>query len=319
MVGAWTRTAGRTAIAVAVALLTVSCVLAPTATAKKKKKRKTPIAATASSPAAITSGTTALAAASCPAKTHITGGGFTVAPSYDPSTNTGLRNLVETSTPAGNGWNAYGSALTVPSSAGSLTAFARCEGNDRGRIAAVLSSTVTVPPSSAQSNVFNCPPGTHVISGGYAGDGPTALNTPAAFRIIVLGSHRTGPGQWTIDAYNRTGAPPSTLTTFATCELNGKSAVLEANVVAPIANDQRSIADATCPVKTHVVSGGFAVTPTGPGQVPVVGIDENQPVGGNIWHIGLYESPQFSTPPSGSLTASAYCKANSTKKKKKKK
>jgi hypothetical protein len=313
--GAPHKKAGRIALTLGVAILALACILAPAADAKKKKK-KVPVATTATGTVAFASGASALAAASCPTKTHVTGGGFNVAPSYDATTNTGLRNYVETSSPAGNGWNAYGSALTVPASSGTLSAYARCEANTEGRIAAVLSSTTTVPPGTAQNNVFNCPPGTHVISGGYSGDGPAVLNNPLAFRIIVLQSHRTGPGQWTVAAYNRTGAPPSSLSTYAICEVNGKSSISESSLTVPVGENQRAASDATCAARQHVVSGGFAVNPTGPGQVPVLGIDENQPVGSNVWHVGLYDSPSFGVPPGTTLQTTAYCKPNSAKKKK---
>ena len=70
--------------------------------------------------------------------------------------------------------------------------------------------------------VFNCPPGTHVTRG-FAGEGLTNLASLATFRIIVLQSRRTGPGQWTVTAYNRTGAPTAIVTGHAVCERNGKA------------------------------------------------------------------------------------------------
>jgi hypothetical protein len=53
--------------------------------------------------------------------------------------------------------------------------------------------------------------------------------------------------------------------------------------------------------------------------VPVVAVDEDQPVGNQGWHVGLSEWQGNASPASSSLTTYAYCKKDTVKKKKKKK
>jgi hypothetical protein len=281
------------------------------ATAKGKKKKKAPAAVTKTASAPLAAGSSATATASCTGKSHATGGGLAVSPNYVPNSNTGLRSLALGNTPLGSkGWVATASAYTNPASSGALTTSVRCESNALGKIALRSSSSQTLAGSTGGDIVLNCPPGTHVISGGYQGDPPTNLASLNTFRIIILQSRRTGPGQWTVSGYNRTGAPTSTMTGHVVCELNRKgSGVREVSAFAPTNNDARTSADATCPKKTHVVSGGFLVSPaTFPGAVPVVGIDETVPVGRRTWHVGIHEFPGAGLPPGSALQTVAYCK-----------
>ncbi len=87
----------------------------------------------------------------------------------------------------------------------------------------------------------------------------------------------------------------------------------EVSATAPIANDERTTATATCTGKTHTVGGGFAVAPL---VGPAVGIDQMQPVGTKSWQVGLYEYPGFNLPAGSSLAAYSYCKKNEPPKKK---
>jgi hypothetical protein len=159
--------------------------------------------------------------------------------------------------------------------------------------------------------VFNCPPGTHVISGGYAGTGLASFNLSLnSHRIVVLQNRRTGANQWTISAFNNpNGGAAASLTGFAVCERNAKgSAITEASHFTPLVDNGRTVGDAACTGKKHLVSGGFLVSPaTFPGTVPLVGIDENQPVGKKAWHVGLWEYPT-ALPPGSALQTVAYCK-----------
>jgi hypothetical protein len=294
-----------------VALVSVGA-LAPAVDAKKKKKKKS-AAVTRSAAVPFAQGSNASVTAACPKGTHVTGGGFVVSPNFDPGTTTGLRSMNSTSHPSGKKtWTSGGSAYSTPSASGTFTGFARCEKDSAGKLAVTANSTATVSPGAGQNMAFNCPPGTHVISGGYAGQSLGAFNFAiASARIVVLGSRRTGPGQWTISAYNNSSAPASaTLTGYASCELNGKGqAVSEASAFAPVVDNGRTVADATCSKKKHVVAGGFLVSPaTFPGDVPFIGVDESQPTGSRGWHVGLHEFPPFTLPPGSSLQATAYCK-----------
>jgi hypothetical protein len=294
--------------------------------AEAKKKKRKPTAVTRTATVSLSSGARVSSQADCAGKSHLTGGGFGVSPSYrpDPMTlaGTGLRSMTLTDNPVGTtGWTAASAVFTSPGAAGSLTAFARCESNALGRIAVIGSSSASIAPAAGQDLVFDCPPSTHVISGGFSGEGPGVLNDINGWKVIVLRSYRSGPGQWTVTAYNRGPPPansPANLTGFAVCEFNRKgSSVSEVANSVPVAQNARTSADATCAGKTHVVSGGFTVLPASfPGTVPVVAVDEDQPVGNKSWHLGLSEWQGNSSPPSTSLTTYAYCKRDVVKKKK---
>lgn len=303
----------RAAVALSLAALLSLTALAPVADAKKKKKKKGAPAVTRSTAVQFAQASNATATTACPKGTHVTGGGFVVAPNFNPGTTTGLRSMNSTSHPSGNkSWTSGGSAYATPSASGSFTGFARCEKNSAGKLAVVANSTATISPGAGQNMTFNCPPGTHIISGGYSGQSLGSFNFAAASaRIVVLGSSRTGAGHWTISAYNNSSAPASaTLTGYAACEQNGKGqSVSEASAFAPVVDNGRTVADAACSKKKHVVSGGFLVSPaTFPGTVPFIGVDEFQPTGKRGWHVGLHEFPAFTLPPGGSLQATAYCK-----------
>lgn len=301
----------RAAVALALAALASLAAVAHAVDAKKKKKGGS-VASTRSASSPLAAGGTATATANCKGKTHATGGGFSVAPNFTPPA-TGLRSLPTLDGPLGNkGWTSSAAAYTNPAASGALTGFVRCEKDTAGKVVIRTNSSVPLGPGIGQNLVFNCPPGTHVISGGFAGEGPTNLASLATFRIIVLQSRRTGPGQWTVTAYNRTGAPTATVTGYAVCELNGKGqAVSEVSTFTALTNDARAVGDPSCSKKKHVVSGGFLVTPLPPGNVPVIGVDETQPVGKRSWHTGLHEFPTFALPPGSSLQAVAYCKKGS--------
>lgn len=292
-------------------------------TAKKKKKTQNSGVATVSSPVGFLSGTTVVGAASCPGRTHLTGGGFANSPAFsDPS---GLRSIPVTSHPTGEtSWTSSASAFNTPSTAGTHTTYARCEGSGLGQLATLSSGSVIVPPSSGQTIVMNCPPGTHVLSGGYMGDGPTTLDSPDAslFRIVVLASRRTGVNQWTVVAFNRTGQPSASLTGYALCERDRKgSTVSETSATTLLFENLRAGLNPSCGDKQHVVSGGFQAAPASfPAAVTlVIGVDETHPLDNKVWKLGVWEHPNFTMPTGASMTAYAYCKSDPKKQKKKKK
>ena len=306
-------------IAALAAMLTVG---AASPALAKNKKAKSP-AATVSASVQFGSASTATGTAACTGKTHLSGGGFAVSPSFNNPA--GLRSFEHGSHPVdAHTWSSTGTAFATPSASGTLTTFARCESNTLGQLTTLSSSTVLIPPSSGGDIVIGCPPGSHILSGGYQADGPIVLNNPqaATFRILVLGSRRTGAGEWTVTAFNRTGAPPSNLTAFALCERNKKgSSISEASASAPIPNDVRTSADASCTGKTHAVGGGFLLTPsTFPSSVTLIAsVDESNPVGKKGWHVGLWQHPSFTEPAGSTLQTIAYCKKDAVAKKNKRK
>jgi hypothetical protein len=300
-------------------VLTLAVAVAPS----DAKQAKSPVS-TASAAVPLSSGNSASATANCRGKTHATGGGLAIAPTYNPDPNTltgtGLRSMSVTSVPVGNkAWTATGGAFTNPSASGTFTTFAQCEANKLGRIAVRASSSATLQPSGGQNLVFNCPRNAHAISGGYAGDPPSALNSINGWKVVVLQSFRSGPRQWTITAYNRSPPPantPATVTGWVICELDQKGvSVSQASAGATVPENGRAAATSNCGKKKHVVSGGFTLRPsTFPGEVPVVGIDENQPVGKKSWRIGLHEWQGNGVPAGTSLTTYAYCKKDAAPK-----
>ncbi len=309
----------RAFIALVAALVLCLAGLSPAVAAKGKKKKKGGIAVTRSVPGPLAAGGTQAGTASCPKKTHATGGGLSIAPLYSAngteavSNDTGLRTLPLALNPsAANAWSSSAAAFTAPAGAGSLTTFVRCEKNSFGKLAVTTSSSATLQPSAGQNMIFNCPPRTRVIAGGFAADGPASLATPTSFRIIVLGSRRTAPGQWTVSGYNSSAAPgPATMTGYAVCEVTDKRKVSESSAFSALPNDSRAAGEATCSNKQHVISGGFLVSPAEfPGAVPVIGLDEFNPVGSRTWHVAIHSEPPLDVPPGSSLTTIAYCKPN---------
>jgi hypothetical protein len=287
------------------------------------KKAKSP-ASTRSSSVPLAVGGNATATAACTGKTHATGGGFAVSPPFTPPAS-GVRSWTTTSNPAGvKTWTAAATAFTSPTTPGTFTAFARCESNALGRLAVTASSSATLSPGEIRTLSFQCPPRTHVISGGYAGDGPTDPANANGWRLDILESERTGTGVWSITAFDRVSTPPPTaganLTGFVVCEFDQKGVrVGQITASAPLVQNARASADPTCPKGQHAVSGGFVISPL-PGAVgsvvPVVSIDQSQPSGNRSWHVGLHPWLTSSLPPGESLGATAYCKRDSVSKKK---
>ena len=292
-----------------------------------KKKKKKPPAVTVPASVGFASATTQAATANCTGKTHISGGGYSVAPDFVPTggvSGSGLRSTTGTSNAVGSsGWATSSSAWATPPAAGQLTSYARCESNSLGSLAVTLSGSATVAPGDLNTAILNCPSGTHVLSGGYSGpgNGSPTFNLQSK-RFFMLQSQRTSAGQWTVTVGNNPNSPaPATIIFSALCEKNQKGlSVSEASASAPIANAARASADATCTGKTHVVSGGYLLSPipTGSGSIPTAEIDEFQPTSNKTWHLGLHELEPFSTAPGSTVQTFAYCKKDTVKKKKKK-
>jgi hypothetical protein len=283
----------------------------------KKKKSKSP-AVTRTATVPLLPGTQQSATATCAKGTHISGGGFSVSPTYSASgtdafgDDTGTRSIHLQSQSAGNRrWTAGAAAFTSPTVAGTLSAIARCERNDLGRLAVTLSGSTIIPVSQGSTTTLNCPAGTHVLTGGFAGSPPGNLADPTGRRLVITESRRVSNSTWEIRAVNPLGAPSvATLSTNVICERNGKRGVIENSAVTPITDNGRTSAMVPCPGKKHhVVGGGFLVSPfTSPS--PAVGIDQHQPAGRRSWQVGLHEFPTFLLPTGSLLTTYAYCKRN---------
>lgn len=300
---------------VAMLAVTLSAMGAAAEAGAKKGKKKGKPAVTRFASAPLASNASATAAAACGKGTHVSGGGFAVAPSFQPFTS-GLRSHAATSFPTGpKGWSATASAFSNPSAAGSLTAYARCERNSLGQLTSRIESSTTLNPGTAATISLSCAPGTHMLSGGYVSTAATTLTNVLGFRALLFRSLRTGPARWEVTAFNNGLGPSPTavpFTAYALCERNAKGrGVSEASSLVPIAADARTAADASCAKKQHVVAGGFEISPypSGPPvNLPAVGIDEFHPVGKRGWHMGVHEWQTVALPPGSALRAIAYCK-----------
>jgi hypothetical protein len=290
--------------------------LTPVVEAKKKKPRSPAVTRTAA--VSLLPGTQQSATARCPKGRHISGGGFSVSPTYTASVtdaftdDTGTRSVHLQSQSAGNrSWISGAAALTSPTVAGTFSAIARCERNDLGKLAVTLSGSSTIPVGQGNTTTLTCPAGTHVLTGGFAGSPPGNLADPQGRRLTMTESRRVSNSTWEIRAINPLDAPSvATLSTNVVCERNGKRGVLENSAVLPIVDNGRTGSTVPCARrKQHVVGGGFLVSPfTSPS--PAVGIDQHQPVGQRSWQVGLYEFPTFALPTGSLLTTYAYCKRN---------
>jgi hypothetical protein len=319
------RRLGLIGVAALAALLAFG--VASPAVAKKKKKKAGPPAITTTAVGPLSSGGSGSASANCTGKTHISGGGYVVSPHLTFNPGAGLNAVSSTSTPLGaTGWSAKADAFAVPAASGSLTTMARCESNTLSKLGIVVTGTATVAPGIQANLQITCPAGTHVVGAGYDGTGlgSYVLNN-SSFRIFILQSRRTALNQWTISAFENsvgTNPPSGNVNVAAICERNEKGrSISEVAAISPFGNAARASADPACPAKTHVVSGGYALSPNpaSSGSPPVVGIDEFEPIGNSTWHVGLHTVPTQPQPPGSSVAGYAYCAPDTVKKKKKKK
>jgi hypothetical protein len=314
---------GRHLALIAVAALAGILALGVVSPAVAKKKKKKPPAVTAVASTPISAGSQTSATASCPSKTHATGGGWSLSDPYSangsnsPAGGTGTRITHLQSQPSGLiSWTSGAAALAIPATSGTFTSIARCESKSFGRTLLGVSGTTTVPVSQESTSVLHCSPGTHVLNGGFSFS-PSGSPGPNTFRAIVVESRRTSTTTWEVDLVNPAGAPGDvTLSLNILCELNQKGvSVTEASAVAPIADNGRTSATAACTGKTHTIGGGFLISPK---VGPAVGIDQMQPIGAKSWQVGLYEYPSFALPAGSSMAAYSYCKKNAIPQTKKK-
>jgi hypothetical protein len=300
--------------------------LAPAAQAKKKKLT---IVGTTSTAVPFPPGSQPSSTSTCGKGLHITGGGFAITPEFNGAgtlalaDDSGIKSLTQVSFPSsGNTWTSTTSSFSAPSTAGALAVFARCEHNKLGKVAGVVFGSQALNPGDNFSLNLHCPTGTHVLSGGYTVDKPFN-NTTASSHIFIMGSYRTAADAWTVDAVSFPGAfPVSTLTPYAICEKKGSRAVSQAQASVPITDNATFGATAGCSKKHHAVGGGFNVSPL-PGAGPPSALpqfQESAPSGARDWVVHGYDFPgPFVTAPGTVLNTYAYCRSDSTKKKKKKK
>jgi hypothetical protein len=279
------------------------------------KKRGTVSTVTAQVP--LAPGAEQAATVRCPKGKHITGGGWADSAPYSANgtstilgDDSGLRILNLQSQPNGLvSWTAGAAAFTVPPASGTFSSIARCETKSVSRTALASPHTSPVQVNSEGTIDTRCPQGTHVLTGGFSFSPAGNLASPTDFRGYVVESRRLDRSTWEIDLVNPAGAPAAvTLNTSVLCELNRKGVnVTERSALAPLVDNSRATATASCTGKTHSVGGGFLVNPK---VGPSVGVDQMQPVGQKGWQVGLYEAPGFTLPPGSTVTAYSYCRKN---------
>jgi hypothetical protein len=271
---------------------------------------------TTAAPVPLAPGGQQAATARCPKGTHVTGGGWADSAPYsangtDPlGDDAGLRITHLQSQPSGLlSWTAGAAAFTVPGSAATFSSIARCEGKSVGRTLLGPSGSSTIPVSQQTTTTIGCPNGTHVLTAGFSLSPAGNLVDPVAFRPQVLESRRIDARTWEVDVVNPAGAPSeATIALNVLCEVNAKGlSVSERSASAPVADNGRATATASCTGKTHSIAGGFLVSP----PTTAMGIDQMQPVGAKGWQAGLYEYPGFTLPAGSTLTTYSYCRKNS--------
>lgn len=298
------------ALVVAVALM---------AAAQAAAKKKGAPVSTANAVATLAPGSQQAPTARCAKGTHVTGGGWAVSPPYSANgtdfpaigDDSGLRIDHLQSQPSGLvSWTAGAAAFNVPPVTGTFTTTARCEKKSVSKTLLGASGNSTLPVGQQATVGVNCPKGSHVLSGGFSIAPAGNLADPFnSFRPQVLESKRRDTRSWELTFVNPNGSPSAaTITGNTLCEVNGKGlSISERSASAPIVDNSRTTATASCTGKTHAVGGGFLVTPT---VGPAVGIDQMQPSGTKAWQVGLYEYPRFSLPAGSTLTAYSYCRKN---------
>jgi hypothetical protein len=290
------------------------CAVAVPAVSAKGKGKSTKSFAGKSLTVPLAAGLSGSATATCPSKTHATGGGYSVSPAFNPSALTGVRSVVtESIFSAKRTWRGTASAYASPPQAGTLTTRVQCESDLLIKRLLSTSTPPTAIPVDTLADVnLTCPAGTQVLSGGYTLSPPPSLTDPTMIGAFVLASRRTAPNQWTITVLNPTppvGVATATITGVGLCEKSKSGKVSEVSSVTAIGSDARSVGQASCSKRKHVVSGGFDVSPhTAGASSPAVSVDESESSGDRTWKSGLYELPGPSLPAGSTLTTFAYCK-----------
>jgi hypothetical protein len=292
-------------------LAAAALVAAAPASAKKAK------VTTSTAPVTLAPGGQQAATARCPKGTHATGGGWSVSSPYsangtDPlGDDSGLRIDHLQSQPSGLlSWTAGAAAFTVPGSTGTFSSFARCESKSVGRTLPGGSGSSTLPVSQSAMIGIHCPKGSHVLAGGFSLSPAGNLADPFGSRPQVVESRRRDTRTWEIIVVNDVRSPSeATIAVNTLCEVNAKGlGVSERSATAPLAENSRATATASCTGKTHAVNGGFLITPA---VGPAVGVDQMQPSGSKAWQVGVYEYPgRFGLPAGSTVTAYSYCRKN---------
>jgi hypothetical protein len=292
----------------------VALCLPAAAVAKKKHKTKLGPVITVSQTQSVPVDAIVTAAATCPSRTVLVGGGYASSP-FRP---TGGSNFVTESRangggpPAGTGWVA--TSANNGSATGSITAEAYCRKGARGltQIASVIPigpSASTSGPYTSGSATATCPTG-KAVAGGFEAIGvPIGTSFRGTFVFASFPSSSTG---WRVDGLN-TYTSSSRITAYAYCSKDARS-VVSASTSFAGAGPSTSVDAPQCPQakkkkgkkkmpRRTILAGGFQQDVnfnTAPGDGAF--ISESRLVGGR-WHVGGISV----LPGSGSVTAYGLC------------
>ena len=256
------------------------------------------------------------AAAKCPARTHASGGGFTVNPVHEPSSGVVGSYTQRSTYSSARDWSVSTGAFSPGADSSTLTALVRCERRVDSQVAVRFSIKRTIEASSNPATVTGstlglvCPPQTRASGGGFSSDSPFANNFNAVTTVVVQ-SRRTARRVWSTTWFLRGGATAEDqdVTAYVICESANRRRITVARNEVPYPEDDRASALALCPRGRHVVSGGFIIEPLS-GSVPIPFVDYTAPSGNRQWRVETYDSPQFLAPDGATLTAEAYCRRN---------
>jgi hypothetical protein len=260
---------------------------------------------------ALAPGSKSTVTATCPVGTHSTAGGFFVSPLGVPGS--GPRSWTQISTPSGRrAWRVTGGA-SLNNPPATLFSSVRCERRRDGRIAVRLQGSSQIDPGTAEDFNFQCPLGTRPAGAGWRVGDPFDA-TVDSDHLIVIQSRRTTSQHWRVTAEVRAGASqPSTFTATVACERRTRKRLIERSRIVAYVDNQRASAIARCPRRTHVVAGGFLLSPLPqptPGPVPFGIMDYYAAPTPRKWRVDLYDLAAYSAPTGSALTTYAYCRRN---------
>jgi len=163
--------------------------------------------------------------------------------------------------------------------------------------------TTTTTLDGGVSATANCPPKSFVIGGGYV-----AVPSVGLTRFVATESARVGVRAWRAAGRVFTNGLSVSLTAEAYCaRLRGKK-VAAVTASAPLAGASFSATEprATCPRKSRLLSGGFAVTSGDADALATAFVFENaiDPLDSRTWSVKALRGPAASA---ADVAAVAYC------------
>jgi hypothetical protein len=199
-----------------------------------------------------------------------------------------------------------------------LPAAASAKKKSKSKPISLITRTATASvaaPDGPITATATCPARTTAVSGGVY-----AATDKVNHLAFITESVRVGENQWRASGLvsSATPASPQTLITEVYCaKLKGKITTVPSESVLPGTSGVSSNSVASCPLKTHVLSGGFTgPLVTDPGNA-TIGAPSSSVPAGNGWSTTM---TRVTNKPFGSLQNYAYCfkakKSKGTKSKK---